>query len=391
MLFAPPSLSCALRHRFLSVFRGSLLTEPFGRNNAHRSRRKSCQACADSKIKCDQKQPCSKCQSRGRECVYRSTKATAGAKVPRRISSDTGSSLTNLTSISASDMPGSMSGIEGSFPNLLSESSSPGAGYSSFPSIATPPSGGKSTSSPSLSFTDTITSYTSTATDATAGSSRATFAQEALDVQNQLNALFSNEMFDKFFSQVLADDRQPNPYSAQEFLSPPQHIVPSQSNLSFPNGAEFPFPTSSQEEQPFMAAVNPYTMDAFANIVPGGVTTAPADEGAASASLLQPPLMIPSGIPHPLPSELEYYCKCLRPPSQHLVAHTSDEQCIFFSPSFSNKCPSSTRPRSTLQTSRPSLSLPCKLAVPYTSKALPLRISSRRRSPTIVMRSWLPS
>ncbi|KAK0187485.1 hypothetical protein F5146DRAFT_1206235 [Armillaria mellea] len=37
---------------------------------AHRSRRKSCQACADSKIKCNLENPCSKCVSRGKTCVY---------------------------------------------------------------------------------------------------------------------------------------------------------------------------------------------------------------------------------------------------------------------------------------------------------------------------------
>ncbi|PBK59688.1 hypothetical protein ARMSODRAFT_774712 [Armillaria solidipes] len=37
---------------------------------SHRSRRKSCQACADSKIKCNLENPCSKCVSRGKKCVY---------------------------------------------------------------------------------------------------------------------------------------------------------------------------------------------------------------------------------------------------------------------------------------------------------------------------------
>ncbi|KAK0486063.1 fungal-specific transcription factor domain-containing protein [Armillaria novae-zelandiae] len=34
------------------------------------SRRKSCVACTESKIKCDRQQPCSKCISRGKECVF---------------------------------------------------------------------------------------------------------------------------------------------------------------------------------------------------------------------------------------------------------------------------------------------------------------------------------
>jgi len=35
-----------------------------------RSRRKSCQACAESKIRCDSGQPCRSCTLRGKECIY---------------------------------------------------------------------------------------------------------------------------------------------------------------------------------------------------------------------------------------------------------------------------------------------------------------------------------
>ncbi|KAH9993502.1 fungal-specific transcription factor domain-containing protein [Russula compacta] len=35
-----------------------------------RSRKRSCQACTSLKVKCDLRQPCSKCRMRGRECVY---------------------------------------------------------------------------------------------------------------------------------------------------------------------------------------------------------------------------------------------------------------------------------------------------------------------------------
>jgi len=55
-----------------------------------------------------------------------------------------------------------------------------------------------------------------------------------------------------------------------------------------------------------MAAVNPYAMDPYPNIVPGGVTTAPADEGASSSFVVQPP-SASATIPNPGPSELEYY------------------------------------------------------------------------------------
>ncbi|KAJ7616674.1 hypothetical protein FB45DRAFT_231372 [Roridomyces roridus] len=38
--------------------------------SVNRSRRKSCEACADSKIKCNLQYPCAKCVSRGRECIF---------------------------------------------------------------------------------------------------------------------------------------------------------------------------------------------------------------------------------------------------------------------------------------------------------------------------------
>ncbi|KAH9963778.1 fungal-specific transcription factor domain-containing protein [Russula dissimulans] len=37
-----------------------------------RSRKRSCQACTSLKVKCDLRQPCSKCRARGRECTYTS-------------------------------------------------------------------------------------------------------------------------------------------------------------------------------------------------------------------------------------------------------------------------------------------------------------------------------
>ncbi|KAJ7174139.1 fungal-specific transcription factor domain-containing protein [Mycena crocata] len=38
--------------------------------SVNRSRRKSCEACAESKIKCNLEYPCAKCTSRGRECIF---------------------------------------------------------------------------------------------------------------------------------------------------------------------------------------------------------------------------------------------------------------------------------------------------------------------------------
>ena len=68
--------------------------------NQNKSRRKSCQACAESKVKCDLRQPCTKCISRGKECVFindpaqsREKKAAAAArrKAVQRATTDTSS------------------------------------------------------------------------------------------------------------------------------------------------------------------------------------------------------------------------------------------------------------------------------------------------------------
>jgi len=56
------------------VFRGPLSqgsnADIYTFRGLSRSRRKSCQACAESKIKCDLQQPCTKCKTRGRDCIY---------------------------------------------------------------------------------------------------------------------------------------------------------------------------------------------------------------------------------------------------------------------------------------------------------------------------------
>jgi len=72
--------------RFLSLS-GTLTNSWFHSLNQNKSRRKSCQACAESKVKCDLKQPCTKCTSRGKECIFindpaqsREKKAAAAAR-----------------------------------------------------------------------------------------------------------------------------------------------------------------------------------------------------------------------------------------------------------------------------------------------------------------------
>jgi hypothetical protein len=56
--------------RLITIHHFPYLLRQKKKRNANRSRRKSCQSCAASKIKCDLQLPCSKCTARGRKCEY---------------------------------------------------------------------------------------------------------------------------------------------------------------------------------------------------------------------------------------------------------------------------------------------------------------------------------
>ncbi|KAH8107837.1 fungal-specific transcription factor domain-containing protein [Cristinia sonorae] len=286
-------------------------------STAHRSRRKSCQACADSKIRCDQQQPCSKCQSRGRECVYRITKTSTGStksiktrrehKPKSPDPSPTPSSETPAAG-SSSTPSTSQDTLDASFPRLsVSESSSSSStgpvvnGHVSYQSSS------NSNETPSLSCGDTASSYsesyfTSTATDVTAEGYRSNFAQEALDVQNQLNALFSNEMFDKFFANGYSENgTQSHAHGTDHYITPPPPVSAPPNAHSHGAIPDFSYSNHFEEHQPFMAGGDPYAL-AYNHQVP------PPDINAMSPfAMLPPPPPPPSTISDPLPSELEYY------------------------------------------------------------------------------------
>ncbi|KAJ7160337.1 hypothetical protein C8R46DRAFT_1285992 [Mycena filopes] len=57
--------------------------------SVNRSRRKSCEACADSKIKCNLQLPCAKCTARGRECVFRNDPETTKARLRKKTGTTT--------------------------------------------------------------------------------------------------------------------------------------------------------------------------------------------------------------------------------------------------------------------------------------------------------------
>ncbi|KAF7364561.1 Zinc finger protein klf1 [Mycena venus] len=72
--------------------------------SVNRSRRKSCEACAESKIKCNLQWPCAKCTSRGRECVFRNDPEESRLKSSNR-ARKTASSSRSMTDDSAPSTP----------------------------------------------------------------------------------------------------------------------------------------------------------------------------------------------------------------------------------------------------------------------------------------------
>jgi hypothetical protein len=65
----PPLFRYPVVHQW-GISHNFLVSHPISR-----SRKRSCQACTSLKVKCDLRQPCSKCRARGRDCVYATEEA----------------------------------------------------------------------------------------------------------------------------------------------------------------------------------------------------------------------------------------------------------------------------------------------------------------------------
>ena len=227
--------------------------------SSSRSRRKSCQSCADSKVRCDLQRPCSKCKARGRECVYTNA-PSAGSSARKNSSRNDGSSPEDTTS------PASSSSQQGSSPEAgsssqTSTSSTDGISGTTaeltFPSdlfgdLSTLTSFPSSTSvdHPAASVNDLLSSGRptdplsaallggdSTTTQTTGGKLSA--AEAAALIQNgqlsQSNAqgnmdeayssLFSNTMYDGLFGNVFTSFQKNPAVPGQHFQDDPTSIL----------------------------------------------------------------------------------------------------------------------------------------------------------------------
>lgn len=128
------------------------------------------------------------------------------------------------------------------------------------------------------------------------------FAQDAFEVQNQLNALFSNEMFDKFFNSVMAPDSS----SSSGIVHNTSNARDEFANGSYAPDHNFPWVTADEESQPFMAAMHSYEFDPYL-AMQGGMMEPPQGSMPINANI---PVGQSSTLPKsstPQPAELQYY------------------------------------------------------------------------------------
>ncbi|VDB95376.1 unnamed protein product [Peniophora sp. CBMAI 1063] len=337
-------------------------------SNGHtsRSRRRSCQACAALKVKCDLRAPCSKCKARSRECVYPlENPDDAAAPGPSRSMGPPG--IANLDS-SAGFVPSQLS-LSGDMHNsafpelsLIEESSSAFGPQLSESNLASflglhadlGPRGGGAMSLPTINdAASTVNSMPSFA----AFDNRAFTSFVPSDIAAPTNPAglgsFSSNMFEPFFRDVFHRDgssMQPDSSmasmpagSAPPFVAPPTDMTMNEqgSLQGLFNGLEgmqdfngqaaqgdaqdasqgfdqqllndmmnttYPEP----EPDPLMEAPHKcpqrYSLHSeIENILPGTVRATYTQDELNSVLRPPPPLLGDEAIPHPSPEELQHY------------------------------------------------------------------------------------
>ncbi|TFK33601.1 fungal-specific transcription factor domain-containing protein [Crucibulum laeve] len=194
-------------------------------SNSNRSRRKSCQACAESKVKCNLQYPCSKCDARGKECIFINDPETSRNKKNAKKASHQSSSSESTESTpgidtAPSSVLGSASPIEmspssmysslytanaNSFPSPALSHASSSLSTSHFPTVSSliPPSlSHSSSSSPSSSRGSPRSDFFDVRNDVSNSFDTMGFDTVALDTR--LDHLFPAALFDTFSTDTLS-------------------------------------------------------------------------------------------------------------------------------------------------------------------------------------------
>ncbi|KAI0768690.1 hypothetical protein BD413DRAFT_605182 [Trametes elegans] len=171
----------------------------------NRSRRKSCQSCADSKVKCDLQRPCARCKARNRECIYTN---------PLPPTRERESSVQEETSSDAPAAETSSSASPPSLPDIPSDIVSPPqpaipaiSNVASSSSLQLPAAG----SSYSLETPCTMLATAATTPTYHPDPSMPLHIRQPLDEHSYLSELFSSEMYDNLFSDLFTSSFHKNP------------------------------------------------------------------------------------------------------------------------------------------------------------------------------------
>ncbi|KAH9949016.1 hypothetical protein B0H21DRAFT_689061 [Amylocystis lapponica] len=197
-----------------------------------RSRRKSCQGCAESKVKCDLQQPCSKCKSRNRDCIYISGHSAATGTQSSHSRAATASSAPKQSNTSSVSEPSSSTTPFRSSPEYVD----------AFPSGLEDKDGMNAALLEALHSNRLPMDFASPAPYATAQpvnffvDSLSTFSRidrPDAHVQSPQNSLFSNELFDDLLGGLFTPSQQQTAsssglHSGNDFSSaaPPNNRVP---------------------------------------------------------------------------------------------------------------------------------------------------------------------
>ncbi|KAI0661266.1 fungal-specific transcription factor domain-containing protein [Cubamyces menziesii] len=282
---------------------------------ANKSRRKSCQSCADSKVKCDLQRPCSRCKTRNRECVYTNAltsmpEVDSTAREGRSSSSRGDSSLGSSPSAQGeivNDAPSVSQSLESlsttasiaSLASIPAEGSS-GSSYHTMPTTATMPNAAEQ------QYNYQTTAITPAPTNHTP------------EERAYLSELFSSQMYDNLFSDLFTSSFQKNPtIPGQHFHQDPAAVLTDRLESTAlgpvqPQGVYF--------DSPVQLAIPPlsFAADGFGDFLPDG-----------SLQIAIPPLVT---VEQPTPEELNEYLRLfvsifsLHMPLVHIPTFLLDER-----------------------------------------------------------------
>ena len=226
-----------------------------------RSRKRSCQACTSLKVKCDLRQPCSKCRARGRECTYTSEEgqkesAATSSNNPQDSDSRFSGPIFRLDA-SAGFVPstlgrgGSNDALAASFPelSLIEEASQAFSQPLSEANLASFAAGAPRVHQGAMSLPTIDADSDITGSSFRLGPNYAFTAFGASEIAGHSRSLhgFSHEMFEPFFRNVFSAKEEPpqqNEHSVAPLLHAPDAGTPvdgfSEHNYiqTFPNDVQ---------------------------------------------------------------------------------------------------------------------------------------------------------